>query len=257
MTTELVTKPNTSLTTTSDMAGLLTSDVIIPSLLLMQGLSDYVSEGKAAMGDMVRSTSGEKLGDSKTSLMFVPLAPPSASWVLSQMVGKKYEYRGKIPRNASNDDMPWDFYADNDGREVAPSPAASQWKRTKMLSLYALLPSDVDNEKAEREKLAKGEMPDLSKSLTPILINFRSTSFKAGKEVVTFFTQAMNFGMKAWEYQLPLSTYLEKNDQGSYYVLSVDRTKAKAVPTEIIETVQKWAQIVSTSKNLKVDETVE
>ncbi len=257
MTTEVTTKQTTALATTSDMAGLLTSDVIIPSLLLMQGLSDYVSEGKAAMGDMVRSTSGEKLGDAKTPLMFVPLAPPTASFVLSQLVGKKYEYRGRVPRNATNDDLPWDYYADNEGREIAPSPAASQWKRTKMLSLYALLPADVAGEAVERAKASRGEMPDISKALTPILINFRSTSFKAGKEVVTFFTQAMNFGMKAWEYQLPLSTYLEKNDQGSYYVLSVDRTKAKAVGSDLIETVQKWAQIVSTSKNLKVDEAVE
>lgn len=251
---------NTAVATQADrpqaVAGILATDVIIPQLLLMQGTSDFVKERKANLGDIVRSTSAEKVGDPDGAIDFIPLAPPRAAWVLEQKnAAGKFEYHKTMPRTAANETLPWNYFGDKDGNEVAQGTNGStEWRRVKRLSLFAILPKDIDAEAAEMAKAAKGEMPDLSKALTPVMISFRSTSFNAGKDVVTFFTQAASFRMDAWKYMLKLTCFLDKNDQGSFYVWKVDRTKPLAVKPESLETVKRWAEIVNGSNDLKVDE---
>ena len=239
-------------------SGILASDVIIPQLLLMQGLSDFVTERKAQFGDIVRSTTAEKVGDPDKAIDFIPLAAPKSAWVLEQKNSQgKFEYRRTIDRNASNETAPWSYMGDVGGNEVLPgTPGATEWRRVKRLSVYAILPQDIAAEAAELAKIAKGEMPDLSKALCPVMISFRSTSFNAGKDIVTFFTQAASFNMDAWKYMLKLSCYLEKNDQGTFYVYKVDRAHPKPVPADQLATVQKWASIVSNTQ-VRVHEPVE
>ena len=86
----------------------LNSDIIIPKVLLMQGLSDFVQDRKAAIGDMVRSTTAEKLGDDKTPISFIPLKMSNA-WTISEKIDEKYEFRRVELRNAANEDLPYEF----------------------------------------------------------------------------------------------------------------------------------------------------
>jgi len=53
--------------------GVDTDDVKIPVLLMMQGLSDFVADGKAAMGDIVHSQTEKVIGGSKDPVRFIPL----------------------------------------------------------------------------------------------------------------------------------------------------------------------------------------
>jgi hypothetical protein len=229
----------------------------------MQGLSDFVAERKAQLGDMVRSTTVEKLGNPEKEIDFIPLAFPQSQWVIEMRVKKsptdpgKFEFKKMIPRNAKNSGLEWSFWADADGNEVAPgAPNAIEARRVQRLALYALLPGDLEAELAEKKKAALGEMPDLSKALMPVLIGFRSLSFPAGKEVVSFFTQAASFKTQAWRYQIKLKCRMEQNDKGTFYVFAVDRAKPQPVKKEHLPSVEYWANVVSTTE-LKVDESVD
>lgn len=225
---------------------ILNSDVVIPKILLMQGLSELVADGVAKMGDYVRSTTGEKLGDANATLDVIPLTFKN-TWIISEKIGDKYEFRGIQERNAKNENDPWEFKENG-----------TNWKRTKSIDLYALLPADIAAEAVEIEKFKKtGEMPDLNKTLLPVVISFRSTSYSAGKRVVTHFTQAAGmakFGVKAYGFTLKLSCVKDKNDKGTYFVWEV-KPGSKLAP-ESLERASEWHKIV-TVHGVKVDEEAE
>lgn len=212
-----VTKKETNLPSTamtaSDTSEVLSGDVLIPKVLLMQGLSEYVIERKAQQGDIVRSTTGEKLGDPDKTLEFIPLMIKN-EWILQENVAGKYEFRSIEPRTAANEHSDWNFKQNG-----------ADWKRVKAINCYALLPADIDAELAEVAKFKKdGTIPDLNKTLLPVVISFRSTSFNAGKGVSTHFAKAKTmekFGVKPWSYTLKLGCYTEKNDRGTFFCFSV------------------------------------
>jgi hypothetical protein len=239
----------------TQLQGIVPEDIVIPKILLMQGLSELVKDRKAQFGDIVRSSNGEKLADMKSRLDFIPLSLPESTFVIEVNKTGKFEYKKTIPRNSSNSGLPFNFTSDGDGNEVAPnSPNSFQAKRVKRMTFYALLPQDIKADRAERAKAEKGEFPDLSKMLMPVLISCRSTSFSAGKEVLTFFTMAASFKMPAWKAILSLGCYEEDKGKGSYYVMDVDRSKLKQVAEEDLPIVQHWADVVSRNANtLKVD----
>lgn len=251
-------KQNTEVQTAMQpQLSIIPSDVIVPRLLLMQSTSDFVKERKANYGDLVRSTTVEKLGDQTTKIKFIPLAAPQKFWRVEFKTpgASRWKMKKMEPRTAQNDGLPWKFNADENGQET-PAPTTYEWRRVKVLSLYALLPSDIEAEKVEMEKVTKGEMPDLSKALTPVMLSFSVTSYKAGKEVVTFFTQAASFKMQAWKYMLTLGVDFEENDKGSYAIFTVDRAKPEPVNEAYLPKVAEWEQLVA-STELKVDEAVE
>lgn len=231
-----------SMMTQSDQRGgneeILRQDVIIPKLLLMQGLSDFVGQRKAQAGDFVRSTNVEKLGDDKTPVEFIPITFTN-EWRLEEYINGKYEFRGREPRNAKNEDSPWDFEQNG-----------TKWKRTKTTNVFALLPADIDSEQKEIER-AKNEndMFDLNKVLMPVVIAFRSTGYNAGKAVVSHFAKAasmVEYGAKAQGYTLLLKCNQEKNDKGQFYVPEVIST-GKRVSKESLEKALKWVTILQST----------
>lgn len=219
----------------------LNSDIIIPSLYLMQATSDFVHDRKAVAGDIVRSTTAEKIGDDRTPLQFIPLRMTN-TWTLSEKVDEKYEYRKSEPRNVANEDLPYEF-----------AHEGTDWKRVKTINVFALLPKDVA---AFQEELKKEDF-DMEKSVMPVLIAFRSTSYKAGKAVATFFTnvrgnQVYKPELRAHHYALELTCEMEENDKGKYFVFKVGKSIKQS--KEIITESDKWFEILNTRvKDIKVD----
>lgn len=231
----------------------LKSDVVIPKLLLMQALSDFVVEKKAQSGDMVRSTTVEKLGDEKNPVAVIPLTFQNL-WMLSEDVtGKgKMEFRGYEPRTALNEHLDWDFTRDG-----------TNWKRTKVMNLFALLPADIDAQEAELKKFEEtGEMPDLDKVLLPVVIPFKNTSFKAGKEVVTLFAKAESVSQQigkdvpVYGQTLLLSCTPEKNEKGHFYVFHTSR--GGKTDAKYIASASSWySTLTKMGAAIKVDESDE
>lgn len=228
----------------------LSSDVVIPKLLLQQGLSEFVNERKAQQGDIVRSTTAEKLGDDRNPVAIIPLTFQNL-WMLSEdALGKgKYEFRGYEPRTALNENAEWDFQRDG-----------TSWRRTKVMNLFALLPADIDAQTAELKKFEEtGEIPDLDKALLPVVVSFRNTSFKAGKEVATLFAKAESISRQigkavpVYGQTLLLGAYADKNDKGSFFVFET-KAAGKTKP-EHREAAATWYETLTRmGANIKVDE---
>ena len=226
------------------------SDVPIPRLILCQPISDRVVEGKNTPGQLIRSTTGETVGNKDDVIKIIPIKMEN-TWVNYEVVGGKAEFRSSEPRNASNEGFPWDF-----------SQGGTEWKRKKAITLFALLPGDVKSYNDEMNRAEKeGDIPDLNKTLMPVVITFQSTSFKTGgKMVADFFTKlksnmsdprmtALNIG--PWSYQMDLFFKLEKNDKGMYFTLNVGKTE-KSDKEASIE-AKKWFGIISKGQ-VRVDD---
>lgn len=257
MGTEVMKKETSAVAMQSQTPGgeVLSSDVLIPRLLLMQGLSDFVAARKAQMGDMVRSTTAEKLGGPETPIEFIPLTFQN-KWMIQELVGKKFEFRKMLPRDHGMEDakkqetektgenLPWDF-----------TQGGTTWRRVKVIECFALLPSDIA---AFQEELARaereGDMPDMNKTLLPVVISFRSTSYTAGRAVVTHFTKAAGmakYGAKAHGFTLKLSCSQDSNDQGTFYVYDVQSGR-RCTPLEF-EKASEWFGLLGSSQ-VVVDE---
>lgn len=219
---------------------ILASDILIPKLLLMQGLSDMVNSRLAAQGDLVKSTTKEIVGSPDKPVEFIPLTFFN-QWILQEKVGSKYEFRGVEPMTAANADLPWDFTQDG-----------TQWKRVKSINVYALLPGDIVKER-DAKKLAQktGEMPDPNTALMPVLISFRSTSYKAGQAVVTHFARAKKYQLPGYVSTMKLKCRQDKNDMGTFYVFDVEQG-GKASPDDQ-EVASEWYKLLATSK-VRVDD---
>src|SRR4051794_30344857 len=83
------------------MEGIDASDILIPKLLLMQGLSELVAEGKFQMGDIVNSVTQAKLGDKTKSIEFIPIAT-FKTWVVMH----DKQYAATLPQTLENKSWP-------------------------------------------------------------------------------------------------------------------------------------------------------
>ena len=222
---------------------ILGSDILIPRLYLMQGMSLMVMDGEtgAKPGEFRRSTTKEVVGGLKQPIQFIPLTFRNR-WMKHEVVGEQKEYRGTEARRAANEDLPWEY--EEEGR---------QFFRTKVVEVFALLPADVAEEEKALKALKDDELPDLSKSLMPIVISFRSTGFKAGQVVVSHFAQARQISerigreIKPYDYMLELSCRQEKKDKNIYYVPDVKVLDKKTAPIDdhTKEVVYHWAGFLS------------
>lgn len=79
----------------------ISSDLRVPKILLMQAMSDFVQDGKAAIGDIVDSFEGKKLGDLKSPIQIIPFFMTN-TWTIKKEVNGKMEFE-KIEDRGGND----------------------------------------------------------------------------------------------------------------------------------------------------------
>lgn len=238
---------------------ILSSDVVLPRLLLCQGLSDAVKQRKAQSGDIIRSTDAYKLGSPDKMTEIIPLSVPKTTWVYERKLEgqNRYSFYKITSRTPINENLPWQFFAGMDEREMKEGQAgAIPYRRVKCMSLYVLAPQDIDDFIVEQKKAENGEFPDLSKALTPMLVTFRSTSYSAGKEISTFYTQAAMFRTNPSYYKLKLGCYLDSKGSDDFYVFKVDRSKPEKIKDEHKPFVDYWSALVSAG-NVKIDDSAE
>jgi hypothetical protein len=235
------------------------SDMVVPYVLLVQPPSEAATQGKAAVGDIIRSTTFEKLGGPQKPIEVIFLHYPKAEWIIEEKPkgAGRFEYRRAEARNAANEVQAWSWFSDEeDGRHEVPEGTknATEWRRVKVLRVFAVLKGDIDAANAEMKKAEAGELPDPNKALTPIIMSFRSTSYKAGKDICTFVEKAASFRMNPWRYIVPLTCHVEQNDQGTFYVWDVDAKNAKGVSKEDIPMVENWGKVINSGAVLKTDD---
>lgn len=189
------------------------SDVKIPKILMQQGPSKLVAEGKASVGDLVRSTDNEiilskKQSNEGGSLHLIPIMTKK-TWRIMEKVGNKFEFRRSEPMTDANKQrvLEWE---DKDTK--------TPWRADRVFSLFALLTSDI-----EREEKAMAEGGDPSAACIPVLIDFTRTSYNSGRDVATHFAHMRKFNKPAASWGLVLKVEAKSNDQGHFHVYTIGK----------------------------------
>lgn len=182
-------------------------DMVIPKILIGQGLSPAVAEGKVKMGEIYDSVSGKILGsaEEKNSKLveFIPFKE-EVIWVLEQLFQGRFRYRGSEPRTPNTENLELEF--EKDGQK---------WRRNRALRYHVLLTEDLEQ-----------PIP------FPRVITCMRTSFPAGKALHNHFVltkAAMEKGHKVNPADTAFSFGGRKttNDKGTFYVYDVKALEGK------------------------------
>ena len=197
-------------------------DILIPKILLMQGLSELVTSEQATMGDMVNSVTSKVLGGKSKPIQFIPMIT-NKSWIVLDKETQKF--KGAVPFGPANANWKWEDVDPKDGKTV---------KNMQSLNFYCFLEADLADPAA-----------------LPYMLSFRSTSYTAGKKLITHFAQANMIGIVPWAQVFELSCKKEQNDKGTYYVFDVKPTKS----TDPVHApkLEQWAEVLSKGAH-QVDE---
>jgi hypothetical protein len=198
------------------------TDILIPKLLLQQGLSKLVAAEKAKMGDICDSITGETLGDKSKPLEIIPLKL-FKTWVLFKTVAGKQEYFKTEPFVAGK--------YDSENAIVDGVPGAAY----QSLNFYVLLKKDLTEPFA-----------------LPYAISFKSTGYTAGKKLNTQFEISKAAGMPPFTMSYKLVPTKITNDKGVFY--NYDIEKGEAVKEFTL--IEKLVKMLSTS-NVVVDDSDE
>lgn len=244
MTKEVTKKEETAVSTQVNVEGpeILSGDLVLEQIILMQGTSDLIKEGRAKLGDIVKSISAKKYGDMEVEVKFIPLTFKNL-WLNKEMISKRGEFRGWEARTGKNDDLPWDYKVE--GSDIP-------WTRTKVIQVYALLESDIEAQIEAKKIVEGGGIPDLSATLLPVVINFQRTSYKAGCNITTHFGNSKQ-AKKVYGIEVPAHSYLvnlgcktDKNDEGEYFVYT---TKVgEKVDGDVLALATEWVNTLGISK---------
>lgn len=205
------------------------SDILIPKLLLMQGISGAVAEEKASSGDIINSVTLEVLGNKQKPLEIIPIKIMPKTWVIEQKIDGKWTYKATKPWLPQDKDLPWSYM--ENGEEM---------RRNQSLNFFVLLAKDVGNPTA-----------------LPFVLSFRRTSYVTGKKFNTYFeTSRMAFVMGNKQ-SIPmanvfsLGSKMEKGELGPYQILTIDLKREATV--DELAAGQHWFKTLKATQ-IQVDE---
>ena len=208
------------------------SDLIVPKLLLAQGLSKAVAEGEAKMGDIRNSLSGVVIGGPNKPVPFIPITIKKY-WKKFEVVNDKKQYRGTEPFTQAN--------ASREREDVVIE--GKTYAYDLVIDAFGFTEEDVQDPIA-----------------LPTAISFTRTSYKAGQKMNTHFAS-----LDGAQPRIPYFTYMMQitctktsNDKGIFYQFDVkpmlDGTKPKKTPTEYFPKIDRWSKLLNDStRNVVVD----
>lgn len=205
------------------------SDLIIPRLLVMQGLSDMMQDEKlgAKLGEIRESLEGRLVGSKDKPVQFIPFFM-NTGWVVREKRNGKFEYLRVEERTASNDGLEWEFQEKNDEGKLV------DMTREKTINVYLLIPQEID----------RGEY-------LPYLFTFSRTSFKAGKVFMTLVEMLKQSRLSPAHRVFELTTVKTENEKGTWYTPEVRRVGETS--QKHLAAAYEWYKTVSAGK-VRVDE---
>lgn len=191
------------------------SDIVIPKIQLMQGMSDMVVKGAAKLGDYIDSVTKEVIGGVDKPLVCVPFHMEKFN-IIQKYNGKKFEYVSIEKCTSANENAPYEF----------EGPKGEKMKRVHTKRFYVMIEGNV----------------------LPYTIDFASTSSKAGKELATeMFVKNAIMKLPPAASKIAIGSAITKNDDGTYAVKTI-KVVGKSSKEEIAmafdwyKTVSKKAQ---------------
>jgi hypothetical protein len=220
-------------------------DIIIPRLLVGQGMSELVTQRKVAQGDFYKNSTGEVIGNPEKPVEIIPL-DCFKKWVILREQNKKFVF-------ARVEDYTPETVAKYKGKFEPFKEGADTIKAVESLGVYALVAADLVREREELAAAKKeGRMPSLNAAVRPVLITFQSTSRKGGKAITDQFAQAKDYGVPGYVRSLYLGCTTRTNEKGTFWVLTTK--SGRDVSKEDLPIVAKWFDRV-TQGAVKTDDT--
>ncbi len=173
--------------------GIDNKDLLLPKLLLMQGLSQLVAAGEAGTGDIINSLSKKVLGGKQKPVEIIPIMAMK-SWIYFEKKGDKYNYVRVEEFNAANSDRAMEG--------VTAEGVAYRYDRS--FDVYGLVASEAKDPTA-----------------LPVMVSFRRTSYMAGKKVATFFKRCEMARKPPASKTLLLTSAMQKNDLGTFFTYDI------------------------------------
>lgn len=186
------------------------ADVLVPKILVMQGISKLVMKSKAKIGDFVDSLSGDVIGSMTNPIEFVPFFCEKC-YVVMQKKGKKendqFAFKMQVPITASNESEEFEQTDKETG-------FAQKWYRTQ--NYYVLFPKEIE-----------------AGTAMPYILSFRSSSARAGKKLfTTMFMKNLRAGKTPAATIMNMSGDLKENDKGTFVVTDVSEVRPSQ-PAEV------------------------
>jgi hypothetical protein len=199
--------------------------LLIPKILMAQGMSERVKQKKLAEGDIYDSVTGEKLGDEKTPIEIIPISSFKTWTILNKKKGKnKPDFVGIVPMDSSNADLPREV-EENDGSTTI---------NNYTLNFNVLLAKELKEGGA-----------------LPHVVSFQRTSLKTGKVLANQVTKLGMMKQPAAAQTALLGSQMVTNDQGTFLVFTIQKGRNSA-KEEILE-AKSWYDILSKGQ-FKVDD---
>jgi hypothetical protein len=209
--------------------GLSASDIVIPRILLMQGMSQKVLDGEAAFGEFRESLNNELLGKFDKGFEVIPFAMRKVFIEYDASDEKKKRFLRVVPITPKNEDLPYEDEEKNlEGKLIPVS-------RDRVMEFYVLRPEEID---------MGGAMP--------YILSFRRTGLKNGKKLATqMYVKNTSAGKTPASVIVTVLATKESNNEGTWAVTDV--ALSRPTPDKYIAEAFKWLQLINQGR-AKVDE---
>lgn len=195
-------------------------DIIIPKILLMQPMSELVTDGVARIGEFRDSMNKDrKLGDEKAAVELIVFGT-FKTW----LEFKDDEFLATKIWTPQNADLKLEEIME-DGSII---------RRDKVLNFYCLIPGDI----------AAGEP-------FPFVLSCRRTSAMAGKTINTHIKKLQMFKKPSAAKVFALTSRKETNDKGTFFVSEINLLR-DSTPEEL-SVAYDWYKALAKSK-VRVDD---
>lgn len=213
-------------------------DVETPRIQIAQTTSEVTTSEKVPLGNFYLSTTKEILGGRDKPLTVIPLSM-SKSWILSEEVQGRYRYKKFEPYRPGDSQryQNWDFEVDG-----------VKWKRIRSLDFFVLLPQHIMRDIELKQHILKtGRSTNVNDGLLACTLSFRSTSYNAGKALVTNFAQAARISQKPFVSEFNLFSEKKVNESGPFFVI---RAEYKGKSDEKLHpSCDEWWQLIRSKPN--------
>lgn len=198
-----------------------TTDIVIPKILPMQGLSQLVVDDKARIGDFMDSVSGQKLGSIVEPIAIIPFMVQKFWDIMEEDDEGNFKWVRSEPLienpmdKGFNDNLEWNDKID--GVEI---------KRVRRMNFFCMIPTEI----------AKGN--DI-----PYILSFKSTSFREGKKLFTqMYVRNKKANLPPCAFIFSLAGVKQKNDKGTFVVPTLAQA-GEATKEEIAKCLE-WYKLI-------------
>lgn len=203
-------------------------DIIIPRIQLMQPMSEKVTAGDAAFGEIRESLNNDLLGGFEEPIGIIPFMMKKVWMVFNANNSEEPEYMETVDITPENEDLKYED-------EIMVEGVPTKISRIRTMNFFVLLEKEL-----------------LTGAAIPYILSFSKTSLKAGKKLATqMYVKNANAGVIPPGIICQLSSQVQKQDKRSWAVFDIE--PGKKTPEDWCGTAFHWFKVINEGK-AKIDE---